>query len=115
VTVCVKLSLFVQVTFVPTLTVRLCGLKAKLAMETLLPPLPGAVVAAVVEVGVGVAVGATVGVAVAVGATVGVEVLAVEGVLPPHAASVNTRPMINTQNQVFATLVAKYFCIIFLH
>jgi hypothetical protein len=105
--------LFVQVTFVPTLTVRLCGLKAKLAMETLLPPLPGAVVAAVV--GVGVAVGATVGVGVAVGATVGDEVLAVEGVLPPHAASVNMRPMINTQNQVFATLVAKYFCIIFLH
>jgi hypothetical protein len=95
--------LFVQVTFVPTLTVRLCGLKAKLAMETLLPPL-GAVVAAAVGVEVGVAVGAT----------VGVEVLAVDGVLPPHAASVNTRPMINTQNQVFATLVAKYFCIIFL-
>ena len=104
--------MFVQVTFVPTLTVRLCGLKAKLAMETLLPPL-GAVVAAAVGVGVGVAVGTTVG--VAVGATVGVEVLAVDGVLPPHAASVNTRPMINTQNQVFATLVAKYFCIIFLH
>ena len=109
VTVCVRLSLFVQVTFVPTLTVSLCGLKAKLAMETLLPPLLGAVVG----VGVGVAVGATVGVGVAVGATVGVEVLAVDGVLP-HAARVNTRPMRNTHHQVFATLVAKYFCIIFL-
>jgi len=111
--------LFVQVTFVPTLTVSLCGLKAKLAMETLLPPLLGAVVGVGVgvavgaTVGVGVAVGATVGVGVAVGATVGVEVLAVDGVLP-HAARVNTRPMRNTHHQVFATLVAKYFCIIFL-
>ena len=99
--------MFVQVTFVPALTVRLCGLKAKLAMVTLFPLLAGGVVAAAVGVGVGVAVG------VAVGATVGVEVLAVDGVLP-HAASVNTRPMINTQNQVCATLVAKYCCIIFL-
>ncbi len=93
VTVWVTLSLFVQVTWAPTFTVRLCGLNAKLAMETLFPLLVGAVVG----VGVGAVVGVAVGVAVGavVGAAVGVEVLAVDGV-PPHAARRNMRPTIHT-------------------
>src|SRR5258708_31891215 len=73
VTVWVTLSWFVQVTLVPTLTVRPLGLNEKFIIETLFPLL-----LAVVGVGVGVgfavggAVGAMVGVGVAVGAMVGV-------------------------------------------
>ena len=68
-TVCVALSLFVQVTFVPTLTVRLLGAKAKFARAILFPPLLGAVVGAVVGVVKAITVAAVlaVGVAVAVG------------------------------------------------
>ena len=58
VTVWVTVSFFVQLTFVPTFTVREAGPKAKFAIETLLPVLVGAGVG----VGVGAAVGAAVGV-----------------------------------------------------
>jgi len=54
--------LFVQLTFVPTFTVREAGLKAKFAIDTLLPVLIGAVVGVLVGAAVGVAVGAVVGV-----------------------------------------------------
>jgi hypothetical protein len=50
VTVWVTLSLFVQVTVVPALIVRLLGLNAKLAMEMLFPLFPGWGVAAAVGV-----------------------------------------------------------------
>ena len=86
VTVWVTLSLFVQVTVVPTFTVRLCGLNAKFAMEILFPPLVGVV-------GVGAVVGVAVG--AVVGAAVGVEVLAVDEV-PPHAVTRNMRAIIHT-------------------
>lgn len=97
--------MFVQVTFVPTATVRLCGLKAKLAMVMLFPPVVGAVV------GVATVVGALVG--VAVGATIGalVGVLAVD--VPPHAAVINRRPATNRQNPTFLIEVAKDFCIVY--
>jgi len=96
VTVWVVLSLFVQVTLVPTVTVKLCGPNAKLAMETLFPPLAGAVV--------GVAVSAV------VGAAVGVEVLVV-GEVPPHAATMSTRPITDTQSHCFVILVVTDFSI----
>lgn len=107
VTVWVVLSLFVQVTLVPTVTVKLCGLKAKLAMETLFPPLVGAVV----EVAIGAVVGTAVEVAV-VGTPVGVEVLVV-GEGPPHAATMSTRPITDTQSHRFVILVVTDFNISF--
>lgn len=108
-TVCVTLSLFVHVTFVPTLTVRLFGAKEKFAIETLFPLLVGAVV--------GVAAGAVVGVAVgaAVGAVVGAAVGALAaGAEPPHAARVSKRPAVNKQSQALVRAVGKYFCILLL-
>ncbi len=88
VTVWVTESLFVQLTFVPTFTVRDVGLKAKFAIETLLPVLVGAVVGVLV----GAAVGAVVGVAVGavVGAVVGV-LAEVVVVVPPQAVRSTTR------------------------
>lgn len=77
-------AVFVQVTFVPTLTVRLAGMKPKLTIETVAPPvwLPGvgdavALVALVAVAGTLVAVA---------GATVAVALLA--AVVPPQPASV---------------------------
>lgn len=107
VTVWATLSLFVQVTLVPAFTIRLCGLKAKFVMETLFPPLVGAVVAVGVGAVVEVAVGAV------VGAAVGVEVLAVDEA-PPHAATRNMRPIIHTPSHCFGLLVVTDFCIPFL-
>jgi len=106
VTVWVTLSLFVQVTLVPTLTVRLFGLKEKFIIEMLFPLL-----GAVVGVGfvVGVAVGAVVGVAVGAAAGVVPPVLVGE---PPQAASVSKRLAANRQNQAFEMMVAMCFCIV---
>lgn len=135
VTVWVTLSLFVQVILVPTVTVRLCGLNAKLAMETLFAPpdgtvvgagigaLVGAAIGAVVGAGAGalvgvavgavvaVGVGAVVGVAVGavVGVAVGVEVLAVDGG-PPHAATRNMRPIIHAESHCFGILAVTDCC-----
>jgi hypothetical protein len=108
VTVWVTLSLFVQVTLVPTLTVRLFGLKEKFIIETLLPLLAGVVGVGAARVGVGVAVGAVVG--VAVGAAVGVVPVPVGA--PPHAARVSKRLTANRQNQDFVMMVAMCFCIV---
>jgi hypothetical protein len=84
VTVWVTVSLFVQLTFVPTFTVRDVGLKAKFAIVTLLPVLVGAVVGVGVGALVGAAVGAVVGAAVGVLAEVVV-------VVPPQAVRSTTR------------------------
>lgn len=100
--------MFVQVTLVPAVTVKLCGLKAKLAIETLFPPLVGAVV----EVAIGAVVGTAVEVAM-VGTAVGVEVLVV-GEGPPHAATMSTRPITDTQSHRFVILVVTDFNISFL-
>jgi hypothetical protein len=108
VTVWVTLSLFVQVTLVPTLTVRLFGLKEKFLIETLFPLLVGVVGVGAARVGVGVAVGAVVG--VAVGAAVGVVPVPVGA--PPHAARVSKRLTANRENQAFVMMVAMCFCIV---
>lgn len=110
VTVWVTLSWFVQVTWVPTLTVRLLGLNEKFIIETLFPLL-----VAVVGVGVavGVAVGAAVGVAVgvAVGATVGVvPVPVVEGALPQAARSTR-KPTASRHSQAFVVIGVDVCCI----
>jgi len=76
--------LFVQITFVPVFTVRAVGLKAKFAIETLLPVLVGAVVGVLVGAVVGALVGAAVGAAVGVLAEVVV-------VVPPQAVRSTTR------------------------
>ena len=95
VTVWVTESLFVQLTFVPTFTVREAGLKAKFMIVTLLPVLVGAVVG----VGVGAVVGALVG--VAVGAMVGVLAVVVV-VVPPQAARSTTKHRASRHSQAFA-------------
>ena len=95
VTVWVTESLFVQLTFVPTFTVRDAGLKAKFAIDTLLPVLVGAVVG----VGVGAVVG--VGVGAGVGAVVGVLAVVVVVVLP-QAASSTTRHRASRHSQACA-------------
>ena len=69
-------AVFVQVTFVPTLTVRLAGVKLKLMIETVDPP----VWLAGVLVAVAGAVVAVAGAVVAVG-------LVVAAVVPPQPAS----------------------------
>jgi hypothetical protein len=125
VTVWVTLSWFVQVTLVPTLTVRLFGLNEKFIIETLLVAgvgvgvgfavgvAVGAVVGAVVGVGVGfavrvavgVAVGAVVGVGVgfavrvAVGAVVGVVPVPVVAGAPPQAARSTSKPTASRHSQ----------------
>ena len=107
VTVWVTLSWFVQVTLVPTLTVRLFGLNEKFIIETLFPLL-----LAVVGVGfaVGVAVGAAVGVGVAVGAAVGVvPVPVVEGALPQAARS-TSKPTASRHSQAFVVVGVDVFC-----
>ncbi len=132
VTVWVTVSWFVQITFVPIFTVRAAGLKAKFAIETLLPVLAGGVVGvgvggvvgAVVGVGVGGVVGAVVGVAVgavvgvAVGAVVGVAVGAVVGVLAdvvvvvaPQAARSTSRHRASRHSQAPRVVGAEVFCI----
>jgi len=107
VTVWVTVSLFVQLTFVPTFTVRDTGLKAKFLIETLLPVLVGAVVGvgvgAVVGVGVGAVVGALVG--VGVGAVVGVLAVVVV-VVPPQAARSTTRHRASRHSQAFVVVCA---------
>ncbi len=103
VTVWVTVSLFVQLTFVPTFTVRDTGLKAKFLIVTLLPVLVGAVVG----VGVGAAVGAVVGVGVGalVGAVVGVLAVVVV-VVPPQAARSTTRHRASRHSQAFVVVWA---------
>jgi hypothetical protein len=111
VTVWVTLSWFVQVTLVPTLTVRLLGLNEKFIIETLFPLLL-AVVGVGVGVGfaVGVAVGAMVGVGVAVGAAVGVvPVPVVEGALPQAARSTR-KPTASRHSQAFVVVGVDVFC-----
>jgi hypothetical protein len=100
VTVWVTLSWFVQVTLVPTLTVRLFGLNEKFIIETLFPLLLVAVV--------GVLVGAVVG--VFVGAVVGVFVGAVV-VVPPQAARSTRRPTASRHRQAFVVVGVDIFCI----
>jgi cell shape-determining protein MreD len=101
VTVWVTVSLFVQLTFVPTFTVRDVGLKAKFLIDTLLPVLVGAVVG--VGVGVGAMVGALVG--VAVGTVVGVLAVVVV-VVPPQAARSTTRHRASRHSQAFVVVCA---------
>jgi len=111
VTVWVTLSWFVQVTLVPTLTVRLSGVNEKFLIETLFPLLL-AVVGVGVGVGfaVGVAVGAVVGVGVAVGAAVGVvPVPVVEGALPQAARSTR-KPTASRHSQAFVVVGVDVFC-----
>jgi hypothetical protein len=86
VTVWVTVSLLVQVTFVPTLTVRVVGPKAKFMIETLSPVLEGVFVGAVVGVFVGTEVGVFVG--TDVGVIVGADV-----VVLPQAARSTRRPI----------------------
>lgn len=105
VTVWVTLSLFFQVTFVPTFTVTLAGLKEKFATETLLPPLAAAVVGVSVGAVVGVSVGAVVG--AAVGAVVGVGLA--EAVPPPHAVNNTRKPAMNTQDQILVASERRFF------
>ena len=81
--------MFVQVTFVPVFIVRVVGLKAKFAIETLFPVL------------VGVLVGAVVG--VLVGAVVGVLVRAVV-VVPPQAVRSTRRPTDSRHSQTFVVM-----------
>jgi hypothetical protein len=93
------------------LTVRVAGLKAKLLMVMLLPPLG----AAAVGVSVGTVIGAVVGVGATVGAVVGVSVgvaLAVPE-LPPHAASNNRRLMANRQSPALVAAVEYFLRITF--
>ena len=85
VTVWVTESLFVQLTFVPTFTVRDAGLKAKFAIDTLLPVLVGAVV--------GVGVGAVVGV-----------LAVVVVVVPPQAARSITRHRTSRHSQALVAI-----------
>lgn len=101
VTVWVTVSLFVQLTFVPTFTVRDVGLKAKFAIDTLLPVLVGAVVGVLVGAAVGAVVGALVG--VAVGAVVGVLAVVVV-VVPPQAARSTTRHRASRHSQAFVVV-----------
>jgi len=90
VTVWVTLSWFVQVTLVPTVTVRLLGLNEKFIIETLFPLL-------VAVVGVGVGVGVAVG--VAVGAVVGVVPVPVVAGAPPQAARSTSKPTASRHSQ----------------
>jgi hypothetical protein len=102
VTVWVTLSWFVQVTLVPTVTVRLLGLNEKFIIETLFPLLLAVVGVGVgVGVAVGVAVGAVVGVAVgvAVGAVVGVVPVPVVAGAPPQAARSTSKPTASRHSQ----------------
>ena len=92
VTVCVAVSLFVQVTFVPVFTVSDVGLKAKFARETLLPVLVEAVVGALVGAAEGAVVGAF------VGALVGVLAEGVAAV-PPQAANNTSKHRASRQSQ----------------
>ena len=102
-TVWVTLSWFVQVTLVPTLTVRLLGLNEKFIIETLFP------LVLVAVVGVGVGVGLVVG--VAVGAAVGVvAVPVVEGALPQAARSTR-KPITSRHSQAFVVVGVDVFFI----
>ena len=106
VTVCVTLSLFVQVTLVPTETLSVAGLKAKLATLTL-EALPLA----------GVAVGVCVGLLL-VGVLAAVVVVAVGLVeplvagVPPQAARKVSRVRMTRENQAVLEKVDVFFCIV---
>ena len=90
--------MFVQVTFVPTFTVRVAGLKAKFMIVMLLPVLVVVVVGAVVGVLVGAVVGVFVG--TGVGVLVGADV-----VVLPQAARSTRKLTANRHNQAFVVCV----------
>lgn len=104
VTVWVKLSLFVQVILVPTFTVRLAGLKAKLSIVMLFPLL----VVAVVGVSVGTLVGVGVGVGAVVGAVVGTGV-GLLAVPPPQAVNRTRKLIASKQDQTFVAIDGRFF------
>lgn len=98
--------MLVQVTLVPTFTVSVAGLKAKLATEMLFPLLVETVVGVSVGAVVGVGVGAVVATVVDVGAWLAALVP------PPQAVSTTRKLMASRHNQMRGRIIGRRYSIL---